>query len=66
MSTTGGTISGDLTVTGDRIEQQVTNLAVEDQFITINSGASAQDAGIFFEGQGASLGWDESENRFNK
>ena len=58
------TLTGDLTVTGDRIEQQVTNLAVEDQFITINSGASAQDAGIFFEGQGASLGWDESENRF--
>ena len=58
------TLTGNLTVTGDRIEQQVTNLAVEDQFITINSGASAQDAGIFFEGQGASLGWDESENRF--
>ncbi len=58
------TLTGNLTVTGDRIEQQVTNLAVEDQFITINSGASAQDAGIFFEGQGASLGWDESESRF--
>ena len=58
------TLTGNLTVTGDRIEQQVTNLAVEDQFITINSGAAAQDAGIFFEGQGASLGWDESENRF--
>ena len=58
------TLTGNLTVTGDRIEQQVTNLAVEDQFITINSGASAQDAGIFFEGQGASFGWDESENRF--
>ena len=58
------TLTGDLTVTGDRIEQQVTNLAVEDQFITINSGGSAADAGIFFEGQGASIGWDESENRF--
>ena len=58
------TLTGDLTVTGDRIEQQVTNLAVEDQFITINSGGSAADAGIFFEGQGASFGWDESENRF--
>ena len=58
------TLTGDLTVTGARVEQQVTNLAVEDQFITINSGASAQDAGIFFEGQGASFGWDESENRF--
>jgi len=60
----GLTVTGDLVVTGDRVEQQVTNLAVEDQFITINSGASAQDAGFFFEGQGASFGWDESENRF--
>jgi len=60
----GLTITGDLVVTGDRVEQQVTNLAVEDQFITINSGAAAQDAGFFFEGQGASFGWDESENRF--
>jgi hypothetical protein len=60
----GLTVTGNLVVTGDRVEQQVTNLAVEDQFITINSGAAAQDAGFFFEGQGASFGWDESENRF--
>lgn len=58
------TLTGNLVVTGDTVEQQVTNLAVEDQFITINSGAAAQDAGFFFEGQGASFGWDESENRF--
>ena len=58
------TITGDLTVTGDRVEQQVTNLAVEDQFILINSGASAQDAGLVFDGTGASFGWDQSEARF--
>ena len=58
------TLTGDLTVTGDRVEQQVTNLAVEDQFILINSGASAQDAGLVFDGTGASFGWDQSEGRF--
>ena len=58
------TLTGNLTVTGDRVEQQVTNLAVEDQFILLNSGASAQDAGLVFDGTGASFGWDQSEGRF--
>ena len=64
--TIGGalTVTGDLTVTGNTIEQQVTNLNVEDQFILINSGAAAQDAGIVVNGQGAAFGWDESENRW--
>lgn len=65
--TIGGalTVTGDLTVTGNTIEQQVTNLNVEDQFILINSGSSAQDAGIVVNGQGAAFGWDESENRWS-
>ena len=64
--TIGGalTVTGDLTVTGNTIEQQVTNLNVEDQFILLNSGSTAQDAGFVVNGQGAALGWDESENRF--
>ena len=37
---------------------------IEDQFILLNSGSSAQDAGIVINGQGAAFGWDESENRF--
>jgi len=65
--TIGGalTVTGDLTVTGNTIEQQVTNLNVEDQFILINSGSAAQDAGIVVNGQGAAFGWDESENRWS-
>ena len=59
------TVTGDLTVTGNTVEQQVTNLNVEDQFILINSGSSAQDAGIVVNGQGAAFGWDESENRWS-
>tara|TARA_B100001564_G_C20667155_1_gene684377 strand:+ start:544 stop:4146 length:3603 start_codon:yes stop_codon:yes gene_type:complete len=64
--TIGGalTVTGDLTVTGTTTEQQVTNLNVEDQFILLNSGSAAQDAGFVINGQGAALGWDESENRF--
>ena len=42
----------------------MTNLNVEDQFILLNSGSAAQDAGFVVNGQGAALGWDESENRF--
>ena len=64
--TIGGalTVTGDLTVTGNTIEQQVTNLNVEDQFILLNSGSGAQDAGLVINGQGAAFGWDESANRF--
>ena len=57
-------VTGDLTVTGNTIENQVTNLNIEDQFILLNSGSTAQDAGIVINGQGAAFGWDESENRF--
>ena len=53
-----------LTVTGTQTQLQVTNLNVEDQFILVNSGSAAQDAGLVFAGQGAAFGWDESANRF--
>ncbi len=65
LTVTGNaTITGDLTVTGDTIEQQVTNLNVEDQFILINSGSVAADAGFVVNGQGSAFGWDESASRF--
>ena len=37
---------------------------VEDKFILLNSGSAAADAGFVVNGQGAAIGWDESENRF--
>ena len=56
-------ITGDLRVSGTTITQDVTNLNIADQFINLNDGGSAADAGIVFEGQGAALGWDESASR---
>ncbi len=56
-------VTGNLTVNGDTVQQNVTNLNVADQFINLNDGGSAADAGIVFEGQGAALGWDESASR---
>lgn len=65
LTVTGdATISGNLTVTGTTIEQQVTNLNVEDQFILLNSGSAAADAGFVVNGQGSAFGWDESASRF--
>ena len=58
------TLTGDLTVQGTRTELNVTNLNVEDQFILINSGASAADGGLVVNGAGSALGWDNSEGRF--
>ena len=43
-------IQGDLTVTGDTFQAQVTNLNVEDQFILLNSGSTTGDSGIIFGG----------------
>jgi len=57
------TIAGNLTVSGDTTQLNVTNLNVEDKFINLNDGGSAADAGIVFEGQGCALGWDESASR---
>ena len=65
VTTTGNvTIAGDLTVTGDTFQAQVTNLNVEDQFILLNSGSAAADAGFVVNGQGSAFGWDESASRF--
>lgn len=58
------TLTGDLTVQGTRTELNVTNLNVEDQFILINSGASAADGGLVVNGAGSALGWDNSAGRF--
>ena len=56
-------VTGNLTVNGDTVQQNVTNLNIADKFINLNDGGSAADAGIVFEGQGAALGWDESASR---
>lgn len=53
-----------LTVTGAQTQLQVTNLNVEDQFILLNSGSGAADAGLVFNGAGAAMGWDNTNTRF--
>ena len=64
----GLTVAGDLTVTGNTIEAQVTNLNVEDKFILLNSGSTSGDSGIVFGGadgvanQGVGLFWDNGYN----
>jgi len=65
--TVGGdaTITGDLTVNGTTTTVNSTNLNIEDKFILLSSGStSGNDAGLVVAGQGASFGWDESENRW--
>ena len=65
------TVSGNLTVIGDTIENQVTNLNVEDKFILLNSGSSTvgDEAGIIFGGShdgtaytGSALIWNGDYN----
>jgi len=66
--TVGGdaTITGDLTVNGTTTTVNSTNLNIEDKFILLSSGStSGNDAGLVVDGQGASFGWDESENRWS-
>ena len=64
----GLTVAGDLTVTGNTIEAQVTNLNVEDKYILLNSGSTSGDSGIVFGGadgvanQGVGLFWDNGYN----
>jgi hypothetical protein len=59
------TITGDLTVNGTTTTVNSTNLNIEDKFILLSSGStSGNDAGLVVAGQGASFGWDESENRW--
>jgi hypothetical protein len=64
----GLTVNGDLVVTGDTVEAQVTNLNVEDKYILLNSGSTSGDSGIVFGGadgvanSGVGLFWDSSYN----
>ena len=57
-------VTGNLTVNGTTTTIATANMQVEDQFVTLNDGGSAADAGIIVEGQGTALGWDESESRW--
>lgn len=63
------TLTGNLTVQGDTINANVTNLDIEDRYILLNSGSSTiGDSGIVFGGSngvaqsGAALVWDASYN----
>ena len=64
------TLTGDLNVTGDTIQAQVTNLNVEDRFILLNSGSNTGDSGIIFGGSdgsantGSGIFWDSPANIF--
>ena len=67
----GLTVTGDLNVTGDTIQAQVTNLNVEDKFILLNSGSATGDAGIVFGGAGGAtpntgdgIFYDDSDSVF--
>ena len=71
--TIGGdlTITGDLVVSGDTTQLNVTNLAVDDQFILLKSGSDAGDGGIIVQTAGnsgtpagAGLGYDDSLSRW--
>jgi uncharacterized protein YpmB len=57
-------VTGNLTINGTSTTVNTTNLNVTDQFINLNDGGAAADAGIVIEGQGTAFGWDESENRW--
>ena len=67
----GLTVTGNLNVTGDTIQAQVTNLNVEDKFILLNSGSATGDAGIVFGGAGGAtpntgdgIFYDDSDSVF--
>jgi uncharacterized Zn-binding protein involved in type VI secretion len=61
-------VSGDLTVTGDLTYLNVTNLAVEDKFILLNSGsANPDEAGLVVDtgnGIGYAFAFDAGESRW--
>ena len=60
------TVTGDLLVSGDSVTVNTANLAVEDQFMLLNSGSHSKDVGIIFGGTtgtvntGKALLWDHS------
>ena len=63
-------ITGNLTIDGDQVVQNVTNTTIEDQFIELNrnnSTAGTEDSGIIFNGgsgDNAVLFFDSSANEF--
>ena len=62
-------VTGNLTVSGDTTTLDVTNLAVKDQFIELNDGGAAADAGIVVNlaANGSvttAFGWDNSAGRW--
>jgi len=63
-------VTGNLTVDGDQIVQNVTNTTIEDQFLEINrnySGAGAEDAGIVMNqgtADNAVFYYDGTDNEF--
>ena len=62
------TLSGDLTVNGDTVSLNATNLEVEDKLISVNRGgttaASANGAGLHISGANETLTWDNGNSRF--
>lgn len=70
-SSTFGTntvIAGNLSVLGTTINLNITNAAVEDRFILLNSGSAAGDGGIIVQTEasysGVVWGWDDSATRW--
>ena len=59
------TVAGDLTVSGTVTSLETTNLNVTDQFILLNSGSGAADAGLVVNGASSALGWDNSAGRWS-
>ena len=62
-------ITGDLTVEGNTVNAQVTNLLVEDRFALFNSGSAAGDGGFIIQTEsdfsGVALGWNDTAGRFS-
>jgi len=62
------TVTGNLLVSGDSVTVNTANLAIEDQFILLNSGSLNKDVGIVFGGTtgtvntGKALLWDHNYN----
>lgn len=61
-------IAGDLTVLGNVVQLEITNLNIEDRFVYFNSGSTTGDGGIVIGsgslGNGVAFGWDDSAARW--
>ena len=62
------TVGGNLIVEGDTIQQQVSNLNIEDRFILLNSGSASGDGGLIVQTEshtaGVVYGYDDDESRW--